>query len=185
MITGEQVRLRAIERDDLPRFAAWLNDPQVRRNLMIYQPLSIAQEENWYEEILKRHPDEQPLSIEVKGQAGWQLAGNCGFINLKQRDRSAEIGIFIGDQTLWGRGYGCEAMRLMAAHGFENLNLNRIYLHVFETNQRGIRCYEKAGFRHEGRLREARFHEGKYIDMLVMSILKRDFEEKDPDGGIS
>jgi RimJ/RimL family protein N-acetyltransferase len=185
MITGERVRLRAIERDDLPRFAAWLNDPHVRRNLMIYQPLSIVQEENWYEEILKHHPDEQPLSIEVKSETGWQLAGNCGFFDLNQRDRSAEIGIFIGDSNLWGQGYGCEAMRLMAAHGFDNLNLNRIYLRVFETNQRGIRCYEKAGFRHEGRLREARFHEGRYIDMLMMSILKREYEEKDLDGGIS
>ncbi len=178
MIAGKKVRLRAIEKDDLPRFTAWLNDPQVRRNLMIYQPISTAQEENWYTDILKRHPDEQPLSIDVKKKAGWQHAGNCGFFDLNQRDRSAEIGIFIGEPSLWGQGYGVEAMRLMVAHGFENLNLNRIYLRVFETNERGIRCYEKARFRHEGRLREARFLEGRYIDMLMMSILKREYQEE-------
>ena len=48
MIFGKRVRLRAIEKDDLPRFVAWLNDPEVRRNLMLYQPLSMGQEELWY-----------------------------------------------------------------------------------------------------------------------------------------
>jgi len=69
-------------------------------------------------------------------------------------------------------------MRLMAGYGFGNLNLNRIYLQVFETNPAGIRCYEKAGFKHEGRLREARYHEGHYIDVLMMSILKNDWQKE-------
>jgi len=178
MIIGKNVRLRAIEKEDLPRFTAWLNDAEVRRNLLIYQPLSLVQEERWFEEILKRPVDEQPLSIDILSGKDWRHAGNCGFFDIDQRVRSAEIGIFIGDKSLWGRGYGCEAMQLMTMHGFRNLNLNRITLRVFETNPRGIRCYEKAGFKHEGRLREAHFMEGRYIDVLVMSILKRELEEE-------
>ena len=62
MITGERVRLRAIEKDDLHRFVTWLNDAEVRRNLLIYQPLSLHQEEKWFEDMLKRPNDEQPCA---------------------------------------------------------------------------------------------------------------------------
>lgn len=183
MITGKRVRLRAIEKDDLPRFVAWLNDPEVRRNLLVYQPLSMGQEEMWYANILKENVDEQPLCIDIKEGEKWEHAGNISFMDFNQHDRSAEIGIFIGCKDFWNQGFGCEAMQLMVGHGFNHLNLNRIYLRVFETNPRGVRCYEKAGFSHEGRLREARFHEGKYIDLLMMSILKSEWN-KMTDGGL-
>jgi len=183
MIIGKRVRLRAIEKNDLPHFVAWLNDPQVRRNLLIYQPLSIPQEEKWFEDILTRPVDEQPLCIEIKSGNSWQLVGNTGLFNIDLHDRSAEIGIFIGDKEAWDKGFGGEAMRLMVGHGFMDINLNRIYLRVFETNPRGTHCYEKAGFKHEGRLRQARFHEGHYIDMLMMSILKSEWVEEGKNGG--
>lgn len=182
MIVGERVRLRAIERDDLPRFTSWLNDADVRRNLLVYYPISMPQEENWFDSILKESVDEQPLCIDVKSGRSWEHAGNISFMRFNQHDRSAEIGIFIGRKDFWNKGYGCEAMRLMVAHGFNNINLNRIYLTVFETNPAGIRCYEKVGFKHEGRMREARYHEGRYIDMLLMSILKSEWQKEN--GGI-
>ncbi len=66
MIFGNHVRLRAIEKDDLTRFVVWLNDPEVRRNLILYQPLSLGQEELWYADVLKEPVDEQPLCIDIK-----------------------------------------------------------------------------------------------------------------------
>lgn len=182
MIIGERVRLRAIEREDLPLFARWLNDPEVRENLLLYLPLSIPQEEKWFEENLKKHVDEQPLGIEIYIKQKWQLIGNTSFFDIDRREQSAEVGIFIGEKQHWGKGYGGEAMRLMANHGFKDLNLNRIYLQVFETNQRGIRSYEKAGFKHEGRLREARFQNGRFIDTLMMSILKSEWIDEQKNG---
>jgi len=178
MITGERVRLRAIERDDLPRFVQWLNDPEVRDNLELYQPLSTPQEEKWFEEILKRNIDEQPLGIEMKADGSWQLIGNISFFNLDRREQSAEVGIFIGEKKYWGKGYGTEALDLMVGHGFRHLNLNRIFLRVFETNPRGIRSYEKAGFSHEGRMRQARYQNGSFVDVLVMSILKDEWTKR-------
>jgi diamine N-acetyltransferase len=183
MIFGKRVRLRAIEREDLPKFVAWLNDPEVYRNLLINYPLSLPQEEQWYEAILKEHVDEQPLCIDIGIGEKWETVGNVSFMQLNQHDRSAEIGIFIGAKEHWNNGFGCEAMRLMVGHGFNDLNLNRIYLRAYETNPNGIRCYEKAGFKHEGRLREARYHEGRYIDMLMMSILRSEWIETEKTGG--
>jgi RimJ/RimL family protein N-acetyltransferase len=179
MITGKRVRLRAISKDDLPAFVDWLNDPEVNRNVAIYYPLPMEQEENWFKVMSTHAVEEQPLAIEIKDEKGWKLAGDMSFLNFDQHERSAEIGIFIGEKAAWNKGYGTEAMRLMVDYGFNNLNLNRIYLRVFETNPRGIRCYEKAGFQHEGRQRQAHFLDGKYVDVLMMSILKNEWKFND------
>ena len=177
MIISETVRLRAIERQDLPLFVAWLNDPEVRQHLLVNIPLSQAQEDGWFDRMLARPLEEQPLGIEVRTPEGWRLVGNCSFFDLDWRNRCCEIGIFIGDKEYWGRGYGTQVMQLMLKYGFNTLNLNRVYLRVYESNPRGIKCYEKAGFRHEGRLRLAIFLVGRYIDLLMMSVIRSEWSE--------
>jgi RimJ/RimL family protein N-acetyltransferase len=62
-------------------------------------------------------------------------------------------------------------MRLMLQHGFDTLNLNRIFLRVYSNNLRAIRCYEKAGFVQEGCMRQAHYQDGNYLDILLMSVL--------------
>ena len=177
MITGERIRLRAVERDDLPLFVAWLNDPEVTAGLSLYLPLSQADEEGWFEHMVNQPAEQHPLVIEIPGQDGWQAIGDCSFQFIDQHNRSAEIGIFIGQKDLWDKGYGTEAMCLMLKHGFNTLNLHRIFLRVFETNKRAIRSYEKTGFVHEGRLRQAEYRNGAYIDVLLMSVLKSEWRE--------
>lgn len=177
MIISETVRLRAIERQDLPLFVAWLNDPEVRQHLLVNIPLSQAQEDGWFERMLTRPLEEQPLGIEVRTPEGWRLVGNCSFFDLDWRNRCCEIGIFIGDKEYWSRGYGTQVMLLMLKYGFNTLNLNRVYLRVYESNPRGIKCYEKAGFRHEGRLRQAIFQDGRYIDLLILSVIRSEWSE--------
>jgi diamine N-acetyltransferase len=177
VIIGKRVRLRAMEKDDLPSYVRWFNDPEVRRNLKIVQPLSLGQEEQWYADILTKPVEEQPLCIEVKQDEKWVFIGNLGFMAINHHDRTAELGIAIGEKQFWGQGYGTEALLLLVQHGFENLNLNRIYLYVYETNPRAVRSYEKAGFSLDGRLRQGRFLEGRYVDVFLMSILKGEWKK--------
>ena len=176
MICGDRIRLRADERADLPHFVEWLNDQEVRDGLSYYLPLSQVEEEQWFENMLKSPRDEHPFAIEIRTEdGGWKLIGNCGLFDFNWRCRSAEVGIFIGDKSCWNQGYGTEVMRLMLKHGFESVNLNRIFLRVFATNLRAIRCYEKAGFGSEGRLREAEFKNGQYVDFVLMSVLRSEY----------
>ena len=178
MIYGERIRLRAIERDDLPRFVTWLNDPEVRHGLMMYLPLSQADEEQWFESMIKSPADQHPLMIEIITESGWVALGNCGLFGVDWRVRSAEFGIFIGAKQYWNQGYGTDAVRLMLKHGFETLNLNRIYLRVYGNNPRAERAYEKAGFVTEGRMREAHYDEGSYHDVIMMSVLRAEWEAR-------
>ncbi len=87
------------------------------------------------------------------------------------------MGIVIGEKTYWNKGYGTEVIGLLLRHGFTTLNLHRIYLRVFQNNKRAIRAYEKAGFIHEGRQRQAEFQDGKYLDVILMSVLKDEWKE--------
>ena len=79
--------------------------------------------------------------------------------------------ITIGERDAWGRGLGTETTQLMLAHAFERLALHRVGLTVFSYNTRAIRAYEKAGFRIEGRLRDAITRDGHYFDEVQMGIL--------------
>jgi len=178
VIIGEGIRLRAIEKSDLPNFTRWLNDPEVRCHLEINTPLSMGQEETWYKDVLTQPLAAQPLGIEIETDDGWLLIGNIGFRNINHRNRSAEVGIFIGEKDYWNHGYGSAAMRLMLKHGFENFNYHRIYLNVLETNPRGIRSYQKVGFTEEGRLRDDCYLEGRYVDVLMMGILRNEWQER-------
>ncbi len=175
MISGTHVRLRGVERTDLPRFQAWLNDPEVTEGLSVYLPLSMIDEEQWFDKTSEMGPEEKPLAIELNDDGAWRLIGNSGFMHLEWTNRSAEIGLFIGDKSVWNKGYGTEVMQLLLRHGFETLNLHRIYLRVFSTNLRARRSYEKAGFVMEGTMREAVYRHGRYADIHIMSVLRSEW----------
>ncbi|MEX1248933.1 MAG: GNAT family protein [Anaerolineales bacterium] len=178
MIYGKRIRLRHAERSDIPTFVKWLNDPEVRAGISAYLPISTAEEEKWFEKSLERPPEERNLCIEVKQKSKWIHIGSTSFFDFNWRARKAEIGIMIGDKSYWNKGYGTETMLLMLQHGFETLNLHRIYLKVYATNPRAIRSYEKVGFVLEGRQREAHFDNGVYSDGLIMGVLQHEWDIK-------
>ncbi len=96
-------------------------------------------------------------------------------MDLNTRHRRAELGIVIGEKAYWGQGYGSDAIRTLLRFAFEEMNLHRVYLRVYEDNARGIRAYEKCGFCIEGRLREANYRKGRYHDELIMGVLRGEF----------
>ena len=107
-----------------------------------------------------------------------QLIGVVSFDSINWRDRDAEVGIIIGDPEFWEQGYGTDALRTILDVGFRWYNLHRVHLFVVHDNCRAIGAYEKCGFHHEGRLRDAVFIDGHYQDMLLMSILANEMPKK-------
>jgi diamine N-acetyltransferase len=170
MIHGECVTLRAIERDDLPRYVQWLNDPAVLQYFGFLVPMSSVEEARWYEDMLQDRSTRN-FAIEFEGQH----VGGAGFNQIDSRNGSAEAGLFIGLPRLWDRGLGYDALHTLLRFGFEQMNLHRIYLRVYADNARAIHLYEKLGFQHEGRWRQAEFRYGRYHDMLWMSILREEW----------
>jgi RimJ/RimL family protein N-acetyltransferase len=138
--------------------------------------MSVAEEEGWFEQMNTRPIDERVRVIEAQEGELWTPIGTCGYHGIDWRSRSAELGISIGEKSFWNKGYGTETMRLLLKYGFETLNLNRIMLDVFDTNKRAIRTYEKAGFLLEGRKRQAMYKNGKYFDILIMSVIRDEWQ---------
>ncbi|MBI3362201.1 MAG: GNAT family N-acetyltransferase, partial [Chloroflexi bacterium] len=105
MIIGDRIRLRPVERADLPRFVKWFGDPEVRDGLMFFAPIGEAQEERWFENNLSRPVAEQVFSIDAKigapgagfvatsAEPNWTHIGSCGFRNIDWRNRSGELGV--------------------------------------------------------------------------------------------
>ena len=178
MILGKSIRLRPIERDDLPRFVAWFGDPEVRRHLSVYLPFSQAQEERWFENMLERTARQEAVVLCIETLDGTPI-GTIGLHAINWKDRAAEMGISIGEKAYWNQGYGTDAIRTLLGLAFGEMNLHRISLRVDADNARAIRCYEKAGFQCEGTSRDAVFRQGKYIDQHVMSVLETEYAAQD------
>jgi RimJ/RimL family protein N-acetyltransferase len=89
----------------------------------------------------------------------------------KMHHRSTEIGITILPEYQ-NRGYGGETINWVLHYAFWRAGLHRVSIRSFEWNTGAIRLYEKLGFKHEGREREAYWHEGRFWDGVQMGMLE-------------
>jgi len=108
------------------------------------------------------------------------LAGEVKLHSFSEPDASARVAIGIFRPELRDRGIGRKVIAAALSEAFGSLRLHRVELRVLAKNTRAIRCYEAAGFRHEGRLREAAKIGGGFEDDLIMAILTTDPRPKVP-----
>ena len=174
MLEGTLVRLRPLEPADLEREYRWINDREVTRYLAARYPIAMEQEERWLRE-LPANDFTHGVRLAIETKDGLHI-GNLDLHQPNAEDRKAGLGIMIGDKDYWSNGYGTDAIVTLLRFGFEQMNLHRVWLHVFEFNERAIACYQKCGFQIEGRLRQHRYSEGRYWDVFVMAILRDEFE---------
>ncbi|HYM16735.1 MAG TPA: GNAT family protein [Dehalococcoidia bacterium] len=171
MIQGALVNLRPPELDDLDRDTRWINDREVTRYLSARYLVSRAAEEAW----LRDHAG-RPLSFShawfaIETKDGRHI-GNTDLFEIVPEDRKANLGILIGEKDCWSKGYGTDAVRTLVRFAFDEMNLNRVELHVFAYNPRAVAAYRKAGFVEEGRMRAAHYAEGAHHDVIVMAALR-------------
>ena len=173
ILRGAQVTLRPLATGDLRRCVKWFSDPLVTQFLGRTTPVTLAEEERWFRDYLRRS-DEQVFAIEVQGKH----VGNLGLHKVDRVHRKADLGIVIGEPAYWSRGYGTDALQTALAYGFGALSLNKISLDVLEDNARALHSYEKCGFVREGVHREDVFKDGRFLNVVRMSILAREFRDR-------
>jgi RimJ/RimL family protein N-acetyltransferase len=178
MIEGKMVRIRALEMTDIDEIMKWINDPEVIDNLLMRYPVSKYLEEKWLEKTYDTS-DMRNKTFALETKDGVYIGG-IGLHKINWENRNAEVGIVIGKKEYWGKGYGTDAMLALLEFAFNHMNLHRVYLQVYDFNLRGIRSYEKCGFKKEGALRDDRFSRGEYHDTVIMGILKEEFEKIRP-----
>ncbi len=169
MYEGQLVRLRALEREDVMPSHSFVNVYETMRGVssgMLY-PSSMEDEARWVDNQSSYTRGEYQFAIDM---LEGQFIGRCGFIRVDWKNRLAELGILIGAAPARGKGYGTDAVNVLCKFGFEELNLHKIKVSVFDFNHAAIRCYEKCGFVHEGLLKNELFREGKYHDVVEMGL---------------
>jgi RimJ/RimL family protein N-acetyltransferase len=171
-LIGETIYLRPLEKADAPLGARWLNDPEVNRTLSRYRPMTLPEEEEFIDGPARCETD---MVLGVVLRSDDRLIGITGLHKIDWRCRHTCFGILIGEKQEQGKGRGTQTTQLMVRYAFETLNLNRVWLEVYENNPRGRHVYEKVGFRTEGVLRQHMFRDGRYWDTVVMGILRGDW----------
>jgi RimJ/RimL family protein N-acetyltransferase len=173
-LIGPTVYLRPLEPQDAPTLTPWFNDAEVNRFMLRSRPMSVVEEEAFLRRMAESDSD---VLLGIVLRENDRLVGGTGFHKIDARNRHASFGITIGAKDLWSKGLGSEATRLMVGYAFGTLNLNRVWLEVYEYNPRAVRVYEKIGFRVEGRLRQDTFRDGRYWDTLLMGILRDEWRD--------
>lgn len=173
-LAGQKCYLAPCRPEDAQKWAAWETDLEVALPLgdEAYTPSSPEKAEDWLREALKR----QDHIFSIVDLATQDVIGRCLLFSINLVDRTAMLGIVIGEKSYWGKGYGQEAMRLLADYAFNLLNLNSLMLGVFAFNTRAIQCYRQVGFKEIGVRRQARLIGGKKYDALLMDLLAEEFE---------
>jgi RimJ/RimL family protein N-acetyltransferase len=180
LFSGELVRLVAPD----PEIAAagffrWEQDSEYLR-LLDDSPArmgSLKKFKEWMEkDFVEKEPTDFCLFM-IRTLAEDQLIGFVGLDGIHWNHGDSYVGIGLGDREYWGKGYGTDAMHLALRYAFDELNLHRVSLGVFEYNPRAIRSYEKVGFVVEGQARQYLNRDGRRWDLIYMGILREEWEK--------
>ena len=175
-IIGDRIYLspKGVSDEEIKKFTEWMNDFQVTDYTgRSGQITTLIGEKDWLENSAKNNENRNFDIIDLNNN---KLVGTIGLEHFNWIERSAVLGIFIGDEDYRNNGYGTEAIKLLLEYGFKYLNLHSIRLDLIAINERAHKCYLKCGFKDTGKSREEVFLNGKYYDKLHMDILEYEFD---------
>ncbi len=173
-LTGERIYLRGLREADLDgNYIDWLNDAEIcRHNSHHVFPYSRNVGADYIKNL---DNNRQTLVLAICLNVTAEHIGNISLQRIDPISRQAEFAILMGEKEHWGQGYAKEAARLICDHGFNTLNLNRIYCGTSEENIAMQKLAQFMGMQKEGRRRQAQFKNGKYVDIMEFGVLKSEF----------
>lgn len=175
-LVGDRIYLapKGASEEEIEKFTEWMNDFQVTDYTGRTSQIMTYENEKEYLENAGKNTDKRTFNIVSLEDD--KLVGTVGLEKINWIERSAVLGIFIGDNDFRSNGYGTEAIKLLLEYGFRYINLHSIRLDLLSVNERAHKCYLKCGFKDTGASREQIFMNGKYYDELHMDILESEFE---------
>lgn len=168
VLEGAAVRLRPIADADTDLIVKWRNTPSVMQNFIFRQTFTPEMHRSW---LAAKVATGQVVQYIIIDKADAKPVGSVYYRDIDNHNRSAEYGIFIGEESARGKGLGTETAKLFTDFGFAELQLHRISLRVLAENTAARRSYEKAGFVQEGVFRDMELLDGEYRDVVFMARL--------------
>lgn len=174
MIKGEKTGLRAIEKDDLQYLRDWRNIAEFRRNFREVKELNMQNQENWFNKVIVSPNDFMFTVVDLENN---KPIGAAGLLYINWVIRSADFSFYIGKDNLYidDKGYALDSARLLIDYGFKNLNLNKIWMELYEFDHKKIEFFTKHfSFKQDGMLRENCFEDGRYYNSIIISLLQKE-----------
>jgi RimJ/RimL family protein N-acetyltransferase len=173
-LEGGKVQLVPERLEHAELLARWNADPEVRHWLHRSEdPPELLTRDALAGKIRELWADPSEIRFIIEADDGRPIGG-IGLLGIHRAGR-AEVSIAIGEKPYWSRGYGADAVRTLLRFGFGELDLRRITLIADADNARGIACYLRCGFRHEGVLRAWHRHGDVHHDVNVFGLLRADW----------
>jgi len=165
-IQGVLVNLLAASKEDARFTASLLNMPEIHRHLADRFPKTL---EN-VERMIYDANSKKELFLLIYSKEHDSLAGVITLHDFSWYNRRAELTIAV-HPDFQGKGFGKEAVLLVMKHAFENIQVHKILLEVYAANEKAVKMYKSCGFEVEGIFKNHSFKDGKYNDLLVMSVI--------------
>ena len=173
---GNTVSLRPLKKADVRSIARWHDDREIMTMISLTRTGS---EEYWSEWLERKLQSPSAIYFGIVSKNDDRL---IGYIHLEElyptQKLCRDVGILIGEKDMWSKGYGTEAMELLLRFAFEELGLHRLELMTFTFNRRGIRVWEKVGFKREGLMRRARLANGEWQDLYFYALLEDEYRRR-------
>lgn len=160
-IEGEKINLRKVGVDDFDKIIKWHQNKILTYLAGNRLPKN---KEECKDRYLKNNLLNYILAIEDKSG---NFVGEIEINHIQWKEKIAELFMYIGEENLWGKGYGTEALSMFIDYIFKVMGFKTIYLRVYESNKRAIRCYEKCGFKKKGILK-LKNHKSQGDDLILM-----------------
>lgn len=175
MIKGELITLRAVELDDLEKLKLWRNNPDFRKNFREHKELNSVNQKLWFEKISDSKNDYMFSIVENKTN---NLVGACGLLYIDWIIRSADVSMYIGKDNLYiDDSLAYDTSINLFKYGFDTLQLEKLWMELYEFDEVKINFFtKKCNFKIDGKLRNNCFHEGKFYDSYIVSLLKSEFK---------
>lgn len=175
MLIGSQVGLRAVEQSDLEKLRDWRNIQKFRRNFREHRELSLENQKSWFDRLSKSSND---FMFVIEDLQTHEPIGACGLLYTNWIIRSADFSFYIGKNSAYidENGLAKDAASLLMKYGFCDLNLNKIWMELYEFDQKKVDFFtNQFNFKIDGRLRANCFADGKYWDSIIISLLQSEF----------
>ena len=174
MINGKLVYLDPIEQEDLELLRKWRNNVNFRQYFREYREIGRDAQLAWYNGL---KTDKSTLMFAIRLKETGELLGCCGLCYINWVNRNADFSLYIGykDLSIDDLGYADEATKLLMGYGFGELGLEKIWTEIYEIDHPKMALYKANGFAVDGVLRHNYFHDGKFLNSYILSILKDDF----------
>ncbi len=173
MIKGKLVGLRAVEEKDLEKLKEWRNIEGFRENFREFRELSSRDQDNWFKNLEQsKHNNFMFTIVELSNN---EPIGACGLLYINWINRSADFSFYIGKNNIYidDSEISIESTKLVINYGFKDLNLNKIWMELYEFDTRKLKFFmSKFNFKQDGILRKNCFKNGEYFDSIIISLLK-------------